>query len=70
MITSKTRQAPVILGSSGQSEFDLRQRLPEHQTELNEAAELAIADDFEQGDDPYNSTGQHVILKLREDAGR
>ena len=26
---------------------------------------LAIADDYDNGGDPYNSTGQHVIVKLK-----
>jgi hypothetical protein len=31
-----------------------------------EADELSIADDFDNGGDPYNSTGQHVIIKPKK----
>ena len=30
-------------------------------------AELSISEDCDQGSDPYNSTGQHVIIKSRID---
>ena len=33
-------------------------------------AELSIADDADNGCDPYNSTGQHVILKAKLLKGR
>ncbi|NOR35271.1 MAG: hypothetical protein GQ577_00855 [Woeseiaceae bacterium] len=35
------------------------------QLDLVEASDLAIANDFNTGSDPYNSTGQHVIIKSR-----
>ena len=70
MNTPKTEQGAVPRKSPGPAESGLRSNVTVHHADLNEAAELAIADDFEPGDDPYNSTGQHVILKLREDAGR
>jgi hypothetical protein len=35
------------------------------QLDLLEASDLAIANDFNTGSDPYNSTGQHVIIKSR-----
>lgn len=34
-------------------------------TKLKDAAELSISDDQDDGGDPYNSTGQHVILKIK-----
>jgi hypothetical protein len=34
---------------------------------LIEAAELSISDDDDKGSDPYNSTGQHVIIKVKND---
>jgi hypothetical protein len=30
---------------------------------LHEAAELSISEDDDVGSDPYNSTGQHVVIK-------
>lgn len=35
------------------------------QLDLIEACDLAIADDMNTGGDPYNSTGQHVIIKAK-----
>ena len=35
------------------------------QMDLIEVSDLAIADDLNTGGDPYNSTGQHVIIKSR-----
>ena len=32
---------------------------------LVELADLAISEDDDKGSDPYNSTGQHVIIKSR-----
>ena len=34
---------------------------------LQEAEELSISNDLDSGSDPYNSTGQHVILKVNRD---
>lgn len=34
-------------------------------TTLTSNAGLSIADDSDAGNDPYNNTGQHVILKAR-----
>ena len=36
-------------------------------TNLVEAADLAISDDIDTGSDPYNSTGQHVIIRSKID---
>jgi hypothetical protein len=33
--------------------------------DLVDPEDLAIADDLNTGGDPYNSTGQHVIIKSR-----
>jgi hypothetical protein len=34
---------------------------------LLEADELSISDELDVGGDPYNSTGQHVILKMKQE---
>ena len=34
---------------------------------LGKAPELSISEDCDQGSDPYNSTGQHVIIKSKID---
>jgi hypothetical protein len=33
------------------------------QLDLIDVSDLAVADDVNPGGDPYNSTGQHVIIK-------
>jgi hypothetical protein len=33
---------------------------------LRELDELAIVDDYDNGGDPYNSTGQHIALKIKQ----
>lgn len=35
---------------------------------LKGVAELSISEDDDAGGDPYNSTGQHVIIKLELDS--
>jgi hypothetical protein len=37
------------------------------QLNVVDATDLAIADDVNPGGDPYNSTGQHVIIKAKMD---
>ncbi len=37
------------------------------QSNLQEAEQLSISSDLDCGGDPYNSTGQHVILKAKRD---
>ena len=34
---------------------------------LSKASQLSIADEADAGNDPYNSTGQHVIIKSKID---
>ena len=36
-------------------------------TSLFEATDLAISEEDDQGSDPYNSTGQHVIIAPKTD---
>jgi hypothetical protein len=37
------------------------------QLDVRESSDLAIAEDVNPGGDPYNSTGQHVIIKSKLD---
>jgi hypothetical protein len=39
-------------------------------TRLADANTLSIADDYDHGGDPYNSTGQHVIIKLKKESAK
>ena len=68
MNTQKTRPAAVAHKSPVQVETDLRNNVQVIQSELNEVDELAIDEDFNVGGDPYNSTGQHVVIKPKKDA--
>ncbi len=51
---------PVRTGSESEAVSVTRSRLVG-------ATELAISEDCDQGGDPYNSTGQYVIIKSRID---
>ncbi len=68
MNTQKTRQATVTLKSLGQVESDLPSNVTEHHSDLNEVEELTINEEFDLGTDPYNNTGQHVVIKPKIDA--
>lgn len=37
------------------------------ESNLQEAVELSISEDDDKGSDPYNSTGQHIIIKSKLD---
>ncbi len=36
-------------------------------SKIIDANDLSIADDFDNGGDPYNCTGQHVVIKLKDE---
>ena len=36
---------------------------------LIDSSELSVSEDDEQGGDPYNSTGRHVVIKAKLDLG-
>ncbi len=38
-----------------------------NKSSLVEVDKLSISEDFDQGSDPYNSTGQHVVIKSNID---
>jgi len=68
MDTQKTRQMESAHKSPLEVETDLQKNVQVVHSELNEVDELSIAEDFNIGGDPYNSTGQHAIVKPRKDA--
>ena len=68
MDTNKTRQTAAGHRSPVQVETDLRNNVQVLHSELNEVDELAIDEDFDRGGDPYNSTGQHVIIRPKKNA--
>ncbi len=57
-----TQKSPVKV------ETDLRNNMQVVHSELNESDELTIDEDFDMGGDPYNSTGQQVAIKPKNDA--
>ena len=57
--TDKVVTNEVVRSEAGQEDLRVLQM------DLIEDNDLAIADDLNTGGDPYNSTGQHVIIKAR-----
>lgn len=67
MNTPKTRPMAATRKSPVSVETDLRNNVQVLHSELSEIDDLAIDEDFDMGGDPYNSTGQHAIVKPRKD---
>ncbi|MDH3612420.1 MAG: hypothetical protein OEU90_15615 [Gammaproteobacteria bacterium] len=66
MNSHKTKTGTVVITESVRIETD--QKEPRVlRSKLVDANELSLADDFDIGGDPYNSTGQHVIVKPKTD---
>jgi hypothetical protein len=63
----KTRKTAEVRKTPLKIQTDLWKKVRVLDSEVSDADELAIDDDFECGGDPYNSTGQHVILELTQD---
>jgi hypothetical protein len=57
--TDKVVTDEVVRSEAGQEDVRVLQM------DLIEVNDLAIADDLNTGGDPYNSTGQHVIITPR-----
>lgn len=67
MNTQKTRSMDTARRSPVKVETDLRNNVQVLHSKLRESDELTIDEDFDMGGDPYNSTGQHVIVKPKDD---
>jgi hypothetical protein len=67
MNVQKSRKATVALKAPVQAEIDLRNNAKVIDSDVNYSDELAVEDGFDTDCDPYNSTGSHVILQLKED---
>jgi hypothetical protein len=66
MNSHNAKTEPVTRSESARTETDIEDvRVVE--SHLVEASELSISEDRDQGSDPYNNTGQHVIIKSRSD---
>ena len=68
MNVQKSRKATVARKAPVQVETDLRKNAQVIDSDVNTADELAVDNDFDSGGDPYNTTGSHVILQLKQDA--
>jgi len=67
MNTLKTRSMDTTHRSPVKVETDLRNNVQVLHSALNESDELTIDEDFDMGGDPYNSTGQHAVIKPKND---
>ena len=63
----KTRKMAEAGKAPLKVQTDLWKKVRVFDAEVSDAEELSLEDDFECGGDPYNSTGQHVILELTKD---
>lgn len=63
----KTRKPEVERKAPIRVQSELWDNVRVLDSKLGEIDELAIDEDFDLGGDPYNSTGQHVILELKKD---
>jgi hypothetical protein len=63
----KTRKTEVARKAPIKVQSGLWDNVRVLDSKLGEIDELAIDEDFDLGGDPYNSTGQHVILELKKD---
>ena len=68
MNTRKTWHAAVTLKSPGPVESGLRSNVTVHHSDLDEDEELTIDEEFDLGGDPYNSTGQQMVIKPKKGA--
>ena len=70
METPKTGRAPHSPNPSEPVKMDPRKPVPTGQSKPIEILELSLEEDIDVGNDPYNNTGEQIILKIRENAKR
>jgi hypothetical protein len=68
MNVQKSRKAAVARKAPVQVEIDLRNNAQVIDSDVNYSDQLAIDDGVDADCDPYNTTGSHVILQLKQDA--
>ena len=66
----KTRQATDAPQTVDPVKIDPQAPVPAAKRKSVEILELSLEEEPNMGSDPYNNTGEHIILKLREDAKR
>ncbi len=70
MNITKTRRTTNVHADPGQVKVGPRNPTADMDPRVVRVLELAIGEDFDRGNDPYNNTGQQIIIKLREDTRR
>jgi len=66
MNARNTETGTIVISKSVRNETD--QKAPRVlKSKFVDENELSLADDYDIGGDPYNSTGQHVIVKPKTD---
>lgn len=68
----KSNSAPIIANRRATSRNDdamLQNQVQVVQTKLATSGELSIAAETDFGGDPYNNTGQHMVLKAKQAQG-
>ena len=63
----KTRKTAEVGKAPLKNQTDLWDKVRVLDSEVSDADDLTIDDNLDYGGDPYNSTGQHVILELTKD---
>jgi hypothetical protein len=70
METPKTGPAQQSSNATNPAKIDPRKPAPARQSKPIEILELSLEEEIDVGNDPYNNTGEQIILKIREDAKR
>jgi len=70
MTTAKTAPAPDTFKSPAQVELDFQNRLRDQHSGSNDVENPGGEEDLDKDTDPYNSTGQHVLLELEKYDGK
>lgn len=65
MDAQKTTKVTVERTAPVQVEVDPGDSVRELKPDQHDNEELTIDEDFDWGGDPYNNTGQHVIIELK-----
>ena len=64
MISHIMKMSKVVSNEPVRVETNLKE-MRVLKSELFDANELSIVDDYNPGGDPYNTTGQHLVVKSR-----
>jgi len=70
MESPKTGRALQSPNRSERVRIDPSKPVPPKESQPLEILELSLVEEIDMGSDPYNKTGEQIILKIREDAKR